>query len=260
MRMLITTLALVVAGSAAAQDVDDWDFADRRGVVSASVAFDAGLAVVVRCADQTVETYIAGLSLPQQSSSRRDAAYALGDAPLRDSSWQISRGGDALFADLPAPLARRFREGGRLQLRVAGSDDAPARRYVVDLPPSPAAVNRVLEACGRPAIDPRDALRRNESSSEPLAEVPEGSRWSQSPRPTYPDRALLAGISGMAVLSCTNDDAGRPTNCQVDVERPAGAGFGRAALRAARDARLETTHPAGTALTTFSIVFTTPRN
>lgn len=238
---LTALLALSLAGPAAAQD-DDWEFIERRGTVAAAVSFDSGLAVAVRCDDENLETYIAGLAPTDvdEHEPRRTIDYAFGDRPLRASTWQISRDGQVLFADLPAPLARRFREGGALQLRLAAEGSTPARRYVVSLPPSPAAIDRVLTACGRPTVDPRDTLRRDEASTDATRTAPTrpGPTWARAPQATYPDRALEAGLSGMAVVSCLVQDGGRLDACQVEVERPSGADFGRFALRASRDARL----------------------
>ena len=248
---------LCLAGPATAQDDEDWDLVQRHDALSASIAFDSGLAVAVRCDDGSLETYIAGLALPRERDDQRTVAYAFGDQPMRDSTWQISEDGQALFADLPAPLARRFRTGGDLQLRVAAHGDAPARRYVVSLPPSPAAIDRVLTTCGRPAVDPRDALRASEASAAPSTTA-DGSNpsWARLPRPEYPDRAVRAGLSGMAVLSCMIEADGRTKECQVEVERPAGADFGREALLAARSARLTPRATGG--FVTFTIRFNIP--
>lgn len=257
-RVVAAGLALLLAGPAAAQDAgEDWDLVQRHDAISASIAFDSGLAVAVRCDDGSLETYIAGLAPPRERDNQRTVAYAFGDRPMRDSTWQNREDGHALFADLPAPLARRFRSGGDLQLRIAAHGDAPARRYVVSLPPSPAAIDRVLTTCGRPTVDPRDVLRANESSADPSSLDGPGPGWARQPRPSYPDRAVEAGISGMAVLSCMVEDDGRTKDCQVEVERPAGADFGREALRAARDARLKP-RPSGGGLVTFTIRFSIP--
>lgn len=258
MRMLPALAALAVAGAALAQDTgDDWDLAEQRGAASASIAYDSGLAVVVRCDDQHLETYIVGLPVPDARETQRTISYAFGDRPMRESTWQASADGAALFADLPAALARRFRAGGDLQLLVPARGRSPARRYVITLPPSPAAVDRVLAACGRPAIDPRDPLRDSEASADIASRLGEPARWATQPRPRYPDDALVAGLSGMAVLSCLFNADGRLRECQVEVERPAKAGFGREALRAAERARLAPS--AGmTGLTTFTVRFSVP--
>lgn len=45
----------------------------------------------------------------------------------------------------------------------------------------------------------------------------------------YPDRALLAEMSGRAIVRCTALATGRLTTCHTISEVPAGMGFGRAA-------------------------------
>lgn len=54
----------------------------------------------------------------------------------------------------------------------------------------------------------------------------------------YPRRALDAGQSGRVVLECTANGRGA-LNCSVDEEDPPGWGFGEAAMRIARQARIE---------------------
>lgn len=239
--MQALVLGLLTASTcAAAQDVaEDWDLMTRRGDVSASVIYSSGQGVVVRCQADSLETYIVGLPLAEAPSPRRSIDYALGSDAFRTSTWQSSISGDAIFADTPAPFARRLRAGGELQLRIEGQDGQPSRRYVLPLPRSNEAVDRVLDACGRPQDDPRDALRRSESSTD-VAEAGDAAvRWARLPRLSYPDRALQAGQAGMAVLSCLVEPSGRLEECFVEVERPANADFGRYALRAVRDARLD---------------------
>ncbi|MBU1346520.1 MAG: energy transducer TonB [Alphaproteobacteria bacterium] len=244
LRLLATLTALSLAASATAQDAD-WEVIDRGSTVAAAVSFDSGIAVVVRCDDESLETYIVGLAtVPDKDDpDRRTIQYAFGDRPLRASTWQVSENGQTLFADLPAPLARRFRQGGDLQLQLAGEESAPPRRYIVSLPPSRAAIDQVLSACGRPAIDPRDELRRSESSATLSQALPQGPSWARLPRPIYPNRALRDGLSGMAVLSCLTLDDGGLEDCRIEVERPAGKGFGPAAVRAAENAQLRSDEP-----------------
>lgn len=268
-RFLIGAIALSVAGSAIAQDAEDlWEINEAPGVLAASVSYDNGLAVVVRCQGESLETYVRGLSLPEPDegeSPSRTIDYAFGDSALRQSSWQISQNGQSLFADLPAPMARRLREGGDMQMRLAAQGASPARRYVVTLPPSPSAINRVLQSCGRPAIDPRDALRVNEALTEGTASSQgEGSEppgpgrvWLRQPRPEYPDDAIRAGVSGVVVLTCIPDAEGKLNECLVEAERPAGQNFGRYALRAARDARLQPT-ATGDRIVSFTIRWSLP--
>ncbi|NBB52075.1 TonB family protein, partial [Rhizobium sp. CRIBSB] len=64
-------------------------------------------------------------------------------------------------------------------------------------------------------------------------------QWASRPAPQFPDRAAERGIEqGRVVLSCTVQPNGRVSDCSIVSEEPAGAGFGREALSAARRATL----------------------
>lgn len=54
----------------------------------------------------------------------------------------------------------------------------------------------------------------------------------------YPARALRNEVVGSAVLACSVTATGGLTGCAVEVETPAGAGFGAAALKLARHFRM----------------------
>jgi protein TonB len=54
----------------------------------------------------------------------------------------------------------------------------------------------------------------------------------------YPDRALRAGLSGEAVLTCAVSASGGVVDCKVTSETPAGQGFGEAALKLSRFFRM----------------------
>lgn len=59
------------------------------------------------------------------------------------------------------------------------------------------------------------------------------------PSAQFPERALRQSVeSGAVTLSCLVQANGHLTQCVVETERPAGAGFGQAALDGARSARL----------------------
>ncbi|WP_271145371.1 energy transducer TonB [Brevundimonas sp. NIBR10] len=65
--------------------------------------------------------------------------------------------------------------------------------------------------------------------------------WSRPPRVTaddFPSRALDRGVGGFATVSCTAAATGRPANCRVVSESPAGLGFGQAAVRVVQRAQL----------------------
>ena len=63
--------------------------------------------------------------------------------------------------------------------------------------------------------------------------------WSRPPAPEYPERALSQGVnSGLVDLDCGFTADGALSACQITKESPSGMGFGMAALRGARTARL----------------------
>jgi len=62
--------------------------------------------------------------------------------------------------------------------------------------------------------------------------------WITVPSPVYPDSALRGMRSGRVALACDAAPDGRIAACTIVEEDPPGAGFGAAALEAARTARL----------------------
>lgn len=77
-----------------------------------------------------------------------------------------------------------------------------------------------------------------------MAQQPTGTQWSKIPLPTaddFPGRAMEQGVSGSARVRCTVADEGHLTGCVVLSENPPGFGFGRAAIRVAQRAQIDTT-------------------
>ena len=102
--------------------------------------------------------------------------------------------------------------------------------------PATATMNQTLEACGLAADDPRDDGRDWVVTSSPAP-----LRWRFQPRADPPDRALSGRLlRGLVVMSCVAQVDGRIRDCQVEMEHPTGFDLGREALRATRDARVET--------------------
>lgn len=64
--------------------------------------------------------------------------------------------------------------------------------------------------------------------------------WTRRPEPTYPREALGAGIEeGEVDLRCVARATGQIVFCAITSETPEGYGFGREAVRATRDARMQ---------------------
>lgn len=76
-----------------------------------------------------------------------------------------------------------------------------------------------------------------------MPQQPTGAQWSKLPVPTaddFPGRAMEQGVSGSATVRCTVGEAGGLTACVLLSENPPGFGFGRAAIRVAQRAQIDT--------------------
>jgi len=230
---IIVTLA---ATSASAQESlpADWDVLREpsKKLVMAHTGFDVGLGIAVRCVDGGLEALISGL--PSNTDEQRTIGVAfVGDERITDQQWNVAVNPTIAVSNMPAPFARKLRNGGELQLRIAGgAEDGRNLRYVLDLPASNAAIDETLTACDRPLVDPRDAAWAGVGDNG----LPTNLQWLKRPRPTYP--GVPRYERGFAVVTCIADPEGRPQDCVVETEHPRDAGFGQATLRAAREARL----------------------
>ncbi len=238
MRRTITVGALAAAAAAGpvmAQTGGDWDMRrDARAKLKvAFTVFHSGLAVGARCTDGAYEVAIAGLPPAADNTDSRTLRIGFQGEPVQEQTWFVSSDRGVAISGLPAPFARRLREGGRMDVVVPGAGAGGANiRYVLELPASAMAIDETLAACGRTLEDPRDAL---------LPDVPadggiKGRAWAQRPRLQYP---LTDALTGFATLSCLGTASGAIEQCVVEAEYPPRQGFGRAAQRAAERARLE---------------------
>lgn len=236
-RLLIALSALAVAlpavGSAAlAQDPgDDWDVTRRGDLTLASVEFDNG-GVAMRCAEEAFDVILFGL--PPSEQRTRALRVSVAGGPFFDQTWTVAPNGTSAFSELPTRLARQLRAGGRLQV-IAASGEQSTRRMVYDLPASPAAVDQILTACGKPLTDARDSLDPWVAPNG----LPAGRQWSETPEASFPKEAQDRGVQeGYAVVSCIAGRAGRVQDCRVESEFPAGYRLGRAAVIAGHRSRL----------------------
>lgn len=232
LRRLAVLPILALSTSALAQEQGDWEVHrdERERIVAAFLPTTTGLAILVRCQDSAFTAYVAGL--PKDDRDTRTLGSAFGDDEISDRRWQSGSEGTSAFSSLPAPFARKLREGGRLQLRVPGGGEGGRTvRYVLDLPPSSAAIDETLTACDRPLVDPRDAeLEAVEENG-----LPTQVEWVRQPRISYPSTRYARGF---ASVSCISHTDGSARDCVVETEHPHDAGFGEAALRGMRHARL----------------------
>lgn len=247
--------SLLPAGAPAAQDTaaGDWDLhRDDEGVL-AFTTYDSGLAIAFRCRDGAFAAVAAGL--PPSRDSRRRLLLRLQDEEPRPSMWTATTNDTVAVADYPAPLARQFRKGGSLRLTVPdGAGEGRDLTHEVELPPSNAAIDAALTACGRPLVDPRDALL-SAVDGEGLSG---GATWARRPRIIFPNTRYA---SGFAVLSCLAWSDGRLTDCIIESEHPHDGRFGEAALRGARNARaaIPESAPPGPFRVGFHVGFRLPR-
>lgn len=248
-------LALALASAVQAQDVaPDWDATNdpSRELTAASSSFSSGLSIAFRCRGNRYDALIVGLPLATGEIETRTIGMQFGEKPMRDARWNVGSNPGVLVSDLPARLAREFREGGQLQLLARGVGEGGANlRYVMDLPASGAQIDRTLEACGRPTIDPRDAEIADLGDNG----LPGGFSWANAPEPSYPRGPTFE--RGFATISCLNQADGRLRDCVVESEHPLDGGFGEAALRATRRARVQSTEDPRAVLPTRMVIYRT---
>lgn len=238
---IASVLAIAVAVPALAQDAPaDWDLIvqPENRLTAAHTVYDNGILLATRCHRGVFQMMIGGLPEAPPAhdlqSAQRTLGIGIGDKPITDHRFMIGQNRQTAFAQLPASLARKMREGGPMQIVVAGAgEEGRNLRYVLDLPPSNTAIDQTLADCRRPLVDPRDA------ELEALDDdgLPRNIQWSRAPVPDYPQGRTYT--AGFAVVTCLARPDGRITDCVVETEFPADGGFGAAALRGARRGRLE---------------------
>lgn len=232
--ILVFLLAGTIGTSAVAQD---WERIESRGASTAVLVFDNGLSIGVRCErGRSLSAMIAGLpevEPPADRPLRRRIHTSWGrDDYIASGEWWVTVQTSVALADAPAPLARGLRKGGELNIVLPeGGENGRNLRYVMTVPESTAVLDGVLEECGRPLVDPHDALIPTDGRS-----LPEGIYWRVAPRPDYPVGAAFT--SGLARLTCLTETGGRLVECVVESEFPAGVGIGRAALEGVRRGRV----------------------
>ncbi|HWQ88120.1 TonB family protein, partial [Brevundimonas sp.] len=108
----------------------------------------------------------------------------------------------------------------------------------VTLPIEPVKKEDRVEYTGPPVIVPGPPPPPA-PPAPPRPSVITNPSWARQVAGEFPERALSRGIeSGTVRVSCAVQPNGSLTDCQVRSEDPAGAGFGQAALAAARRSRV----------------------
>lgn len=236
MKPLLLSLALAALGSSAiAQDADDWDVQIDPAAKStiAFVTLTSGLSIAVRCKDGSLDAVMAGLPEAPRGRTIRTLRIGFGDDEPTDSRWNVTTDRHVAVADYPSSFARSLREGGDLKVTIpGGAGEGRDLRHELKIPPSSAAIERVLTACGKPLEDPRDALLPEIGENG----LPEGLTWARPPRPRFPSRSRY--VAGYAVITCVAGPDGRLSQCQTEAQHPVDSDFAEAALRSTDDARL----------------------
>lgn len=110
---------------------------------------------------------------------------------------------------------------------IQGETTADASTTVSVNKPATAPVDNAIAA--EPALRPVSVIR-----NPSWARQPSGEQMMRA----YPERAVVAGISGSASLNCLVLPGGGVTDCNVTRETPGGYGFGRAAQGLSRHFRM----------------------
>jgi hypothetical protein len=127
---LVAIVASCVTAPAFAQDAgDDWDLVRdaRQKAVVASLTFDSGIGLGARCVDDAYEMLFSGL--PPATARLRTLLFSHDGGPARETSWSVGTDGTSAFSDFPAPVARKLRSGGRVEVTVP-APGGPTRQTV----------------------------------------------------------------------------------------------------------------------------------
>lgn len=247
-------MSLAAASAQAQATQDDWDITEspERRLFAASTTFSSGIAVILRCVNGQFDAVITGLPAVEPGTEWRTVSLQFGEAPAGATLWFVGTNPSSVISRLPAPLARRFREGGVVKLRIEDPGQAGRRlRYDLELPASAANIDRALSACGRPTSDPRDALLQGVENSG----LPGDIVWDRAPEPRYPEGRTFD--RGFVVTSCLTRQDGELTDCIVESEYPLGGGFGEEALRPAGRAKVRLDADPSAPVPTRMIIYST---
>lgn len=224
----------------------------------ATIQFDNGITLVARCMDDVYDVIVSGIPDAPSGVVKRSIGLRMGDDATDDTTvWSVGAKPDTAFSRLPAMVARRLAEGGKLQIIIPSDrEGGPRTRYVMELDPSSRAIERTLTACGRPLTDVRDKDREGDGDDG----LPPNIEWARQPEIQYPEsvRGRIPRL-GYVALSCVVGPEGRLTECQTESEQPRAYNLGLAVQRGLGRARLKQTREGAAAGLPFEgqlIVFT----
>lgn len=222
MKQLVAVAALAAAligGPAAAQDPQQWTAQAAGETRLAYAVFPPGMALIARCqGGQTLELLIQGLSV---QAPVIEGLTQFDDHPVQDVTWTRSEDGRYLIADRPGLMIRGLARSRDAHVQM-GTSPETGRAFGLTPPADGEPLLAILDACGQPRQAARDIAA--------YFDMPQEGGFVREPHFRLPPRAVQAGISGWAGVTCLVVEGGRLSECEVEDESPRGLGFGDAAL------------------------------
>lgn len=237
----IAAATWMALGSATPVQAQDWETTTAaNGIKVVSIEYDNGIGIAFRCEDQSLDALLVGLPptpLPGPAfelQARNIRLFWGRDEPIDVGRWWRTTQPEISLTDSPAGLARALRRGGELHIVAADAGEGGTDlRYIVELPPSYAALEEILSVCGQPLVDPVEMERMDQIEPWAPGQAVPALVWRHRPRLEFPSTHWNSGV---ARLNCLVEPSGSLSSCFLEGELPRGAGFGRSALRAARRA------------------------
>lgn len=240
--IILLALPLLLAGAPApAQATDGWDMAQTDKGPVASISYEGGQSLILRCFNNRLEALLVGFPV-EAAPGLRPLTWTQNGQEERQT-W-INIPGQAVMAAIrPGRVARLFHQGGDLVIHPSSTTPVepgrPRERLRLPLPSDNSAIDAVRDACGPDPDSARDGLLETEPSFSRPASLRE--IWASAPAPAYPSRAMRLS-HGEVIYSCIVAAQGALEDCRIETENPANAGFGAEALKALHRARLRLGH------------------
>lgn len=214
------SLAFILTGAPAlAQTPQQWTTQTAGETRLAYAIFPPGLAVIARCQGEGApELLIQGLRVPTPDVQ---GLVQFDDNPVQDVAWTRSEDGRYLIAARAAMVIRGLAHSRMARIQI-GADADTGVPFSFAPPADGEPLLGVLDACGQPRQSARDTAE--------FFPMPAEGGFIREPHFRLPPRAVQAGISGWATVTCLVAEGGRLTECEVESESPRGLGFGDAAL------------------------------